>query len=175
MTDSDSHDHNPSISTLEQKAVLCFSDVAECFHVPRFIGGVFALIYVARSPIGVLAIQSRLKISTYVTRTSVDYLLRIGLVQKVYGNPQERIAYIPEPSPEIVIQKWAGNVVHNHLLKACSHLQGIESVLHEDWIHQDELGSLKSRADALVQWKQNIDAGQIPFSHDGQGPGSSTV
>jgi DNA-binding transcriptional regulator GbsR (MarR family) len=168
MTDSPSHNSHPPFSSFERNAMLFFSDVAEGFQVPRFIGQVFALIYASPEPVGTKSLQSRLNLSKYVARTSVDYLVRIELVRKVYKNPIERIAYVPEHSPEAIVNKWAGQAVRVHLLKACSHLKDMEAVLQDGLFQEDAFASLKARADALLQWREKIAAGHVPFSHDGQ-------
>ncbi len=168
MTDSPSHGNHPSFSSFERKAMLFFSDVAEGFQLPRFIAQVFALIYAAPEPVGTQTIQRQLNLSKHIARTSVDYLIRIELVRKVYKNPTERIAYVPEHSPEAIVSKWAGQSIRVHLVKACSHLQDLEDILQDDLFQQDSFASLKARADALLQWREKIAAGHVPFSHDGQ-------
>ena len=46
----------------------------------------------------------------------------------------------------------------------------METLLQDDLFQEDSFAGLKSRADALLQWREKIAAGHVPFSHDGQDP-----
>lgn len=148
------------ISPLEKEVIEFFVKIAQVVALPKSIGEIYGLLYIANSPMSMECIMDRLSLSKGATSQGLKQLRNFGAVKAVYMPGDRRDHFIAETE----LKKLAGGFLKEQFQPqmegGATKISHIESLLKqmtptEKKLYQNKVARLRgwhNRAEKLMPW-----------------------
>ena len=139
------------LSALESEVVALFVRVADLLNLPRSVGELYGILFMAESPMCLDDLRIKLNISKGSTSQGLKILRSFGAIRVVYVPGDRKDFYVAESSLRKIASGFANEQIQPHLESGSDRLERIQDLLNEE---ADVSGMLHERVERLENWQK---------------------
>lgn len=158
-------DTPPSLTDIEHQVIALFVRVAGLLNLPRSVGEIYGLLYVADRPLCLGDCMARLQLSKGAVSQGLRILRSFGAIRSSYVPGERRDFYLAETELRRMTAGFIAEQVRPQLQAARDQLDHIETLIGNDG-HPDRLSA---RITQLRKWESRA-ARLIPLIQRVVGP-----
>ena len=138
------------LSALELEVVALFVRVADLLNLPRSVGELYGVLFIAEKPMCLDDLRIKLNISKGSTSQGLKILRSFGAIRMVYVPGDRKDFYAAESSLRKIASGFANEQIQPHLESGSDRLERIQDMLKEE---TDVSGTLHERVERLENWQ----------------------
>ena len=139
------------LSALESEIVALFVRVADLLNLPRSVGELYGVLFIAEKPMCLDDLRIKLNISKGSTSQGLKILRSFGAIRVIYVPGDRKDFYVAESSLRKIASGFANEQIQPHLESGSDRLKRIQDLLKEE---TDFSGTLNERVDRLENWQK---------------------
>ena len=139
------------LSALESEVVALFVRVADLLNLPRSVGELYGVLFIAEKPMCLDDLRIKLNISKGSTSQGLKILRSFGAIRVVYVPGDRKDFYMAESSLRKIASGFANEQIQPHLESGSDRLERIQELLKEE---VDVSGTLHERVERLENWQK---------------------
>ena len=139
------------LSALESEIVALFVRVADLINLPRSVGELYGVLFIAEKPMCLDDLRIKLNISKGSTSQGLKILRSFGAIRVVYVPGDRKDFYVAESSLRKIASGFANEQIQPHLESGSDRLKRIQDLLKEE---TDFSGTLNERVERLENWQK---------------------
>ncbi len=148
-----------TLSRLEIEVIDLFVNVAGLLGMPRSVGEIYGLLFLAPAPVPMDEIIDRLRISLGSASQGLRLLRSFGAVKTQYVAGERRDHFVVETELRTVMAGFLKEQVYPHLQSGASRLVSLRDALQE--LPREQRAAVAPRLERLERWQQ-LAAGMMP-------------
>ena len=139
-----------SLSVLESEVVALFVRVADLLNLPRSVGELYGVLFIAEKPMCLDDLRIKLNISKGSTSQGLKILRSFGAIRVVYVPGDRKDFYVAESSLRKIASGFANEQIQPHLESGSDRLERIQDMLKKE---TDVSDILHERVERLENWQ----------------------
>ena len=139
------------LSALESEIVALFVRVADLLNLPRSVGELYGVLFIAEKPMCLDDLRIKLNISKGSTSQGLKILRSFGAIRVIYVPGDRKDFYVAESSLRKIASGFANEQIQPHLESGSDRLKRIQDLLKEE---TDFSGTLNERVERLENWQK---------------------
>ncbi|HBO87794.1 MAG: GbsR/MarR family transcriptional regulator [Pontiellaceae bacterium] len=139
------------LSALESEVVALFVRVADLLNLPRSVGELYGVLFIAEKSMCLDDLRIKLNISKGSTSQGLKILRSFGAIRVVYVPGDRKDFYEAESSLRKIASGFAHEQIQPHLESGLDRLERIQDLLKEE---VDVSGTLHERVERLENWQK---------------------
>ena len=139
------------LSALESEVVALFVRMADLLNLPRSVGELYGILFIAESPMCLDDLRIKLNISKGSTSQGLKILRSFGAIRVVYVPGDRKDFYVAESSLRKIASGFANEQIQPHLESGSDRLERIQELLKEE---VDVCGTLHERVGRVENWQK---------------------
>ena len=139
------------LSALESEIVALFVRVADLLNLPRSVGELYGVLFIAEKPMCLDDLRIKLNISKGSTSQGLKILRSFGAIRVIYVPGDRKDFYVAESSLRKIASGFANEQIQPHLEGGSDRLKRIQDLLKEE---TDFSGTLNERVERLENWQK---------------------
>ncbi len=139
-----------SLSVLESEVVALFVRVADLLNLPRSVGELYGVLFIAEKPMCLDDLKIKLNISKGSTSQGLKILRSFGAIRVVYVPGDRKDFYVAESSLRKIASGFANEQIQPHLESGSDRLERIQDMLKKE---TDVSDILHERVERLENWQ----------------------
>jgi len=151
----------PALSELEKEVVDIFVRIAGVLSLPRSVGELYGILFIAPEPMCIDDLMLKLKISKGSTSQGLKILRSFGAVNPVYVAGDRRDFYAAEAELRKIVAGFVNEQIRPHLDNGKSRMARIEGLIDAEEPGRKEF--IAERIDRLQGWQKRANA-LLPFA-----------
>ena len=140
------------LSELEREIVELFVRMADVLNLPRSVGEIYGLLFIASDPLCLDDCRIRLNISKGSTSQGLKILRSFGAIRTVYIPGDRKDYYLAETSLRKIASGFAGEQIRPHVDSGKERIERIRELLDEQGNGDRE--KLEEKIDLLENWQK---------------------
>jgi len=150
-----------ALSELEKEVVDIFVRIAGVLSLPRSVGELYGILFIAPEPMCIDDLMLKLKISKGSTSQGLKILRSFGAVNPVYVAGDRRDFYAAEAELRKIVAGFVNEQIRPHLDNGKSRMARIEGLIDAEEPGRKEF--IAERIDRLQGWQKRANA-LLPFA-----------
>jgi DNA-binding transcriptional regulator GbsR (MarR family) len=151
----------PALSELEKEVVEIFVRIAGVLSLPRSVGELYGILFIASEPMCIDDLMLKLKISKGSTSQGLKILRSFGAVNPVYVAGDRRDFYAAEAELRKIVAGFVNEQIRPHLNNGKARMARIEGLIDAEEPGRKEF--IAERIDRLQGWQKRANA-LLPFA-----------
>jgi DNA-binding transcriptional regulator GbsR (MarR family) len=151
----------PALSELEKEVVEIFVRIAGVLSLPRSVGELYGILFIAPEPMCIDDLMLKLKISKGSTSQGLKILRSFGAVNPVYVAGDRRDFYEAEAELRKIVAGFVNEQIRPHLDNGKARMARIEGLIGAEVPGRKEF--IAERIDRLQGWQKRANA-LLPFA-----------
>ena len=139
-----------ALSVLESEVVALFVRVADLLNLPRSVGELYGVLFIAEKPMCLDDLRIKLNISKGSTSQGLKILRSFGAIRVVYVPGDRKDFYVAESSLRKIASGFANEQIQPHLESGSDRLERIQDMLKKE---TDVSDILHERVERLENWQ----------------------
>jgi DNA-binding transcriptional regulator GbsR (MarR family) len=140
------------LSELESEVIAVFVRMADVLNLPRSVGEIYGMLFIATEPLCLDDCRIRLNISKGSTSQGLKILRSFGAIRTVYVPGDRKDYYVAETSLRKIASGFASEQIQPHVASGKERIARIRELIEEyDASGRDELAE---KIDLLENWQQ---------------------
>ena len=148
------------LSVFEREVVELFVRVADVLNLPRSVGEIYGVLFVASDPLCLDDCRLRLGISKGSTSQGLRILRSFGAIRVVYVPGDRKDYYVAETSLRKIVSGFTKEQIQPHVSSGKDRMERLRELLELD--EGDEKELLREKLDLLENWQRRADK-TLPF------------
>jgi len=145
------------LTAIEQEVIALFVRMADVLNLPRSVGEIYGILFIATEPLCLDDCRIRLNISKGSTSQGLKILRSFGAIRTVYVPGDRKDYYVAETSLRKIAAGFATEQIQPHLASGVDRMARIRDLLE---LHDaDERVQLEEKVDLLENWQSR--AGKV--------------
>ena len=140
------------LSELEREIVELFVRMADVLNLPRSVGEIYGLLFIASDPLCLDDCRIRLNISKGSTSQGLKILRSFGAIRTVYIPGDRKDYYLAETSLRKIASGFAGEQIRPHVDSGKERIERIRELLDEQG--NGDRDELEEKIDLLENWQK---------------------
>jgi DNA-binding transcriptional regulator GbsR (MarR family) len=140
------------LNELEREVIELFIRMADVQNLPRSVGEIYGLLFIASDPLCLDDCRIRLKISKGSNSQGLKILRSFGAIRTVYIPGDRKDYYLAETSLRKIASGFAGEQIRPHVDSGKERIERIRELLDEQGGEDRE--TLEDKIDLLENWQK---------------------
>lgn len=140
------------LSELEREVIELFIRMADVLNLPRSVGEIYGLLFIASEPLCLDDCRIRLNISKGSTSQGLKILRSFGAIRTIYIPGDRKDYYVAETSLRKIASGFAGEQIQPHVHNGKDRIERIRELL--DAYESDDREALREKVDLLDNWQK---------------------
>jgi HTH-type transcriptional regulator, glycine betaine synthesis regulator len=149
-----------ALGELEREVVELFVRVADMLNLPRSVGEIYGVLFVASEPLCLDDCRLRLGISKGSTSQGLKILRSFGAIRVVYVPGDRKDYYVAETSLRKIVSGFAKEQIQPHVSGGKERIDRLSELLELE--AADERVHLEEKVELLKNWQRRADR-VLPF------------
>ncbi len=141
-----------TLTDLEREVIELFIRMADMLNLPRSVGEIYGLLFIAPDPLCLDDCRIRLNISKGSTSQGLKILRSFGAIRTVYIPGDRKDHYLAETSLRKMASGFAGEQIQPHVHSGKERIERIRELLEEQGGYERE--TLAEKIDLLENWQK---------------------
>ncbi|MCK4564610.1 MAG: hypothetical protein KAU94_08045 [Verrucomicrobia bacterium] len=142
----------PALGELEREVIELFVRMADVLSLPRSVGEIYGLLFIASDPLCLDDCRIRLNISKGSTSQGLKILRSFGAIRTVYIPGDRKDYYVAETSLRKIASGFAGEQIQPHVHSGKERIARIREIL--DQYSGDDRELLDEKIEHLENWQK---------------------
>jgi HTH-type transcriptional regulator, glycine betaine synthesis regulator len=151
----------PALSELEKEVVEIFVRIAGVLSLPRSVGELYGILFIASEPMCIDDLMLKLKISKGSTSQGLKILRSFGAVTPVYVAGDRRDFFTAEAGLRTIVAGFVNEQIRPHLDNGKARMARIEKLIAAEEPGRKEF--IAERIERLQGWQKRASA-LLPFA-----------
>ncbi len=140
------------LSELDREVIELFIRMADVLNLPRSVGEIYGLLFIASDPLCLDDCRIRLKISKGSTSQGLKILRSFGAIRTVYMAGDRKDYYLAETSLRKIASGFTNEQIRPHVDSGKERIERIRELLDEQ--DDDARATLEEKIDLLENWQK---------------------
>lgn len=150
----------PALDELEREVIELFIRMADVLNLPRSVGEIYGLLFIASDPLCLDDCRMRLNISKGSTSQGLKILRSFGAIRTLYIPGDRKDYYVAETSLRKIASGFAGEQIQPHVHSGKERIERIRELLEA---HEcDDRETLSEKIELLANWQKKA-GGTLPL------------
>ena len=142
------------MNKIELEIISIFVRIADLLNLPKTVGEIYGLLFIAEEPMCLDDLMKKLKISKGSTSQGLKILRSFGALKKIYIHGDRKDYYLAEDSLRKIANGFANEQIKPHLESGGERLEYLRELIRDD----DKLNKqfVKEKIKKLENWEKKV-------------------
>ena len=142
------------MNKIELEIISIFVRLADLLNLPKTVGEIYGLLFIAEEPMCLDDLMKKLKISKGSTSQGLKILRSFGALKKIYIHGDRKDYYLAEDSLRKIANGFANEQIKPHLESGSERLEYLRELISDD----DKLNKqfVKEKIKKLENWEKKV-------------------
>ena len=142
------------MNKIELEIISIFVRLADLLNLPKTVGEIYGLLFIAEEPMCLDDLMKKLKISKGSTSQGLKILRSFGALKKIYIHGDRKDYYLAEDSLRKIANGFANEQIKPHLESGSERLEYLRELINND----DKINKkfVKDKIKKLENWEKKV-------------------